>query len=80
MLAYVNQIEVNPFLQPMLADVSNPIWTTSTFLLVSALLAKSTEEAADPVHANSFNERTILHPQLFHLQACGRFTDKTVHL
>jgi len=48
MSAYVNQIEVNPSFQPMLADVSNPIWTTSTFLLASALLAKSTEEAADP--------------------------------
>jgi len=48
MSAHVNQIEVNTSFQPMLADVSNPIWTTSMFFLASVLLAKSTEEAADP--------------------------------
>jgi hypothetical protein len=49
------------------------------FYLLQHYWLKVLKKRLIQIHANMFNERTILQLQLFHLQACGPFADKAVH-
>jgi len=58
---------------------SNRCWQMSTtpseqpprFYLLQHYWLRVLKKRLIQIHANMLNERTILHPQLFHLQACG---------